>query len=84
MKRHLLLFTLLLTGSLSAAELPRLRQQGTATQLLVDGRPFLIRGGELGNSSGEPDYLRRFWSKLKAGNLNTVLVPIYWDVVEPT
>ncbi|MBL9192664.1 MAG: DUF5597 domain-containing protein [Opitutaceae bacterium] len=84
MKRHLLLFTLLLTGSLSAAELPRLRQQGTATQLLVDGRPFLIRGGELGNSSGEPDYLRRFWSKLKAGNLNTVLVPIYWDLVEPT
>ncbi len=83
MKRHLLLLTLLLSGSLSAAELPRLRQQGTATQLLVDGQPFLIRGGELGNSSGEPEYLRRYWSKLKAGNLNTVLVPIYWDVVEP-
>ncbi len=83
MKRHLLLFTLFLSASLAAAELPRLRQQGTATQLLVDGQPFLIRGGELGNSSGEPDYLRRYWSKLKAGNLNTVLVPIYWDVVEP-
>ncbi len=84
MNRHLLLFSLLLSASLAAAELPRLRQQGTATQLLVDGQPFLIRGGELGNSSGEPDYLRRYWSKLKAGNLNTVLVPIYWDVVEPT
>ena len=83
MNRHLLLFSLLLSASLAAAELPRLRQQGTATQLLVDGQPFLIRGGELGNSSGEPDYLRRYWSKLKAGNLNTVLVPIYWDVVEP-
>jgi beta-galactosidase GanA len=84
MNRHLLLFSLLLSASLAAAELPRLRQQGTATQLLVDGQPFLIRGGELGNSSGEPDYLRRYWSKLKAGNLNTVLVPISWDVVEPT
>jgi hypothetical protein len=31
--------------------LPHLRKQGTATQLVVDGRPFLIRGGELGNSS---------------------------------
>lgn len=78
------LFCLLaFTTGLVAAELPRLRKQGTATQLMVDGQPFLIRGGELGNSSGEPDYLRPFWGKLKSGNLNTVLVPIYWDVIEP-
>ncbi|HEY0945229.1 MAG TPA: DUF5597 domain-containing protein [Opitutaceae bacterium] len=63
--------------------LPHLRKQGTATQLIVDGQPFLARGGELSNSHGEPEYLRPFWPKLKALNLNTVIAPVYWDVVEP-
>ncbi len=31
--------------------MPHLRRQGTALQLVVDGKPFLVRGGELGNSS---------------------------------
>ncbi len=74
---------LALCGGAGAAELPHLRKQGTATQLVVDGRPFLIRGGELGNSSGEPDYLRPFWPKLRALNLNTVLAPVSWDLIEP-
>src|SRR4029079_7369604 len=45
--------------------------------------PFLIRGGELGNSSGEPDYLRPFWPRLRALNLNALIVPVYWDQIEP-
>src|ERR1051326_2747730 len=32
--------------------LPHLRKQGTATQLVVDGRPFLIRGGERPDAPG--------------------------------
>ena len=67
----------------AASEAPHLRRQGTAVQLIVDGQPFLIRGGELGNSSGEPAYLRPFWPRLKALNLNTLLVPVYWDQIEP-
>jgi beta-galactosidase GanA len=63
--------------------LPHLRRQGTATQLIVKGRPFLVRGGETGNSSGEPGYLRAFWPKLEALKLNTLLVPVYWDTLEP-
>src|SRR5690625_5832779 len=39
-----------------APSLPRLERHGSASQLLVDGRPFLVRGGEIGNSSGEPEY----------------------------
>ena len=66
-----------------ATPLPRLERQGTATQLVVDGQPFLIRGGELSNSHGEPEYLRPSWPKLKALNLNTVVAPEYWDVLEP-
>lgn len=84
---HLLLtlgfLTCLPGATLPAADLPHLRKQGTATQLIVDGQPFLIRGGELGNSSGEPDYLRPFWPKLKSMNLNTVVALVYWDVIEP-
>jgi beta-galactosidase GanA len=83
MKSLPLLLALALAAPLGAAELPHLRQQGTATQLVVDGQPFLARGGELGNSSGEPAYLRPFWPKLKEMNLNTVLVPVYWDQLEP-
>jgi beta-galactosidase GanA len=49
----------------------------------VDGAPFLARGGEVSNSHGEPDYLRPSWPKLKALNLNTVVVPVSWHVIEP-
>ena len=73
----------LLGATLAAAELPHLRKQGTATQLIVDGQPFLVRGGELSNSHGEPDYLRSSWAKLKGLNLNSVVAPVYWDVIEP-
>ena len=34
-----------------AAELPRIVKSGDSGQLLVDGKPYLILGGELGNSS---------------------------------
>jgi len=62
---------------------PHLRRQGTATQLMVDGKPFLMRGGELGNSTAtNATYLQPFWSKLAGLNLNTVLAPVYWDLME--
>ena len=78
------LFLLAVTAVLHADDsLPHLARQGSATQLIVDSQPFIIRGGELGNSSAEPDYLRPFWPKLKAMHLNTVVAPVYWDVIEP-
>jgi hypothetical protein len=64
--------------------LPHLRKQGTATQLVVDGKPFLIRGGELGNStSSSLEYMRSLWPKLAALKLNTVVIPFYWELIEP-
>jgi beta-galactosidase GanA len=66
------------------AAIPRLRKQGTATQLVVDSAPFLVLGGELGNStaSGVAD-MRPVWPRLQAMHLNTVLAPVYWELVEP-
>lgn len=64
---------------------PYLRQQGTATQLVVDDKPFLVLAGELGNStSSSLEYMRPIWPKLASLNLNTVLIPIYWELMEPT
>jgi hypothetical protein len=64
--------------------IPHLEKKGTATQLVVDGKPFLILGGELGNSSFTSlEYMKPVWPKLKNMNLNTVLAPVYWELIEP-
>lgn len=64
--------------------LSHLQKQGTATQLVVDGKPFLVIGGELGNSSASSfEDVERIFPKLQRMGLNTVLVPAYWDLIEP-
>ena len=64
--------------------LPHLRTQGTATQFIVDGEPFLMLGGELGNSSASSaEYLRPHWQKFVDLNMNTVIAPVYWEIIEP-
>jgi beta-galactosidase GanA len=63
---------------------PQLRHQGTATQLVVDGKPFLILGGELHNSSSSSlEYLQPAWDRLAAQHLNTVLAGVSWELIEP-
>jgi beta-galactosidase GanA len=66
------------------AALPHLERRGAATQLIVDGKPFLILGGETHNSSySSADYMKPIWPKLAAMNLNTVVVPVAWENIEP-
>ena len=79
-----LLLALVLAAPAAAQDIPRLEQRGQATQMIVDGEPFLILGGELGNSEASSRAaMRAHWPKLKAMNLNTVLAPVYWELVEP-
>ena len=62
----------------------QLRKTDDYTQLLVNGKPFVVLGGELGNSTASSiDYLRNYWQHLEQMNLNTVLVPVYWELMEP-
>ena len=79
-----ILLLLILTLPLSAQK-STLKKQGTATQLIVDNQPFLILGGELGNSSASCNAdIEQIFPKLERMGLNTVLVPIYWDLTEPS
>jgi beta-galactosidase GanA len=67
-----------------ATAIPHLQKQGPATQLVVDGKPFLIRGGELGNSSASSlTWLAPHWKTFRDVRLNTIVAPVYWDLVEP-
>ncbi|MBR0552127.1 DUF5597 domain-containing protein [Stakelama marina] len=62
---------------------PHLAARGKATQLVVDGRPFLILGGELANSSSSSRaYMDARWQKLADMHLNTVLLPVSWEQIE--
>nr|WP_290938261.1 beta-galactosidase [Haliscomenobacter sp.] len=64
--------------------MPSLRKQGDVTQFIVDGKPFIMLGGELGNSSASTiQNMQPIWPKLKAMHLNTVLIPVYWELLEP-
>lgn len=63
---------------------PQLKRQGNVNQLIVKGQPFLILGGELGNSSASSvSYMNDIWGTLKKMHLNTVLTPVYWELIEP-
>src|SRR6476620_8457625 len=89
MKRPLLttgiiLCCLLHSNAQQSSHMPRLLKKGDYTQLIVDNKPFLILGGELGNSSASSnEYMRAIWPKLKQMNLNTVIAPVYWELMEP-
>jgi beta-galactosidase GanA len=83
-----ILITLAHTAAFSqgrpATNIPHLEKRGTATQLIVDGKPFLVLGAELNNSSASSlEYMRPLWPKIAATNLNAVLATVSWELLEP-
>lgn len=79
------LVCILLSGrALAAQETNMPFVDKSSKQLLINNQPYLMLGGELANSSAASSaYLNQIWPKLRAMNLNTVLVPIYWELMEP-
>jgi hypothetical protein len=68
----------------SEQDTPHLRKQGSATQLIVDGKPFLALAGELGNNSATSlEHMKPIWPRLQEAKLNTVLAGVSWAQIEP-
>jgi len=62
--------------------IPQLVKMGDKFTLLVDGKPFIMLGGQVGNFSAYPDRMERAQPAFRAMNLNTVEYPVYWNVIE--
>jgi hypothetical protein len=64
---------------------PHLEKRGQATQLIVDGKPFLALAGELSNTvSSDTDRMKAVWPMLaEKVHMNTVLTGVSWDWIEP-
>lgn len=76
----------LLTGFVfsQSSSIPRLDKQGNTVKLIVKDKPFLILGGELHNSSTSGiAYMHPIWERMVQKHLNTVVAPVYWELLEP-
>lgn len=64
--------------------IPHLQRNAVSHQLFVKGKPFLILGAELQNSSmTSAAYMRTVWQKLVDMHINTVLGCVCWESIEP-
>ncbi|MDO4757885.1 MAG: DUF5597 domain-containing protein [Rikenellaceae bacterium] len=74
----------LLAGCVASEPFPRLEKRGASLELMVDDAPYLILGGEVWNSaSSSLDYMAPRWDAMQAVGINTVLLPLAWESIEP-
>jgi len=62
--------------------MPKLIKQDGRFAFLVDGKPFLILGAQINNSSAWPASLPAVWPAIEAMHANTVEAPVYWEQME--
>ncbi len=74
----------LVSAPAAAGELPRIERRGQATQLIVDGQPYIALGGELHNSNpSSPAFMAPVWDRLAQNGVRTVIGAASWELVEP-
>lgn len=73
-----------LAGSAQRALPTIVKKANGAYSLMVDGKPFIVLGAQLWNSSAWPAILDKTWPQLKELGCNTLEAPIYWQNIEPT
>ena len=84
MKKYLVSLLLVVCTCLQAQNLPFLRKQGTATQLIVDGKPFIMLCCETNNSTGShAKHVEATLKALRTNNFNSALVTVSWEIIEP-
>ena len=64
--------------------IPHLETVDDSLTLVVGGRPFLMQAGEVHNSTGSSAaWMARAWDKAVELGMNTLLVAVPWEDVEP-
>jgi hypothetical protein len=65
--------------------IPFLKKENGVFNLYVDSKPFIALAGEIHNSSSSNlDYMKKMvWPHLRGLHLNTVILPVYWELIEP-
>ena len=84
--RTIMLFTpsFVVAAGAGAQDMPRVEQRGQAMQLIVDGAPYIVLGGELHNSSASsPAYMAPIWDRLGRDKVNSVIGVASWELTEP-
>lgn len=84
MKRLILITIVSIIHLLVFAQTRLEHRDNSTARIIANGKPMLIIGGELGNSSAStPDDVKRTFSHISRIGLNTVLVPVSWELIEP-
>ncbi len=69
-------------NSAFAVEAPRIEKKDGRYALMVEGRPYLVLGGQIHNSSAWPSELPQVWESMAVLHANTVEAPAYWEQIE--
>lgn len=64
--------------------LPKIREYNGKKVLFVEEAPFYAVAGEVHNSdASSPEYMKKIWQIADDLGLNTLLLPITWELLEP-
>src|SRR5207237_10244781 len=75
--------TLLLASPAAAQDSRFVHVEGGKPSLSIDGKPFLVLGIQLNNSSGFPAIFHRLAPAIRRSHANTIMAPIGWESIEP-
>ncbi len=64
--------------------IPHIDRSGAHPALIVDGKPFLMLGAQMNNSSAWPATMPAVWETMEKLGVNTVEAPVYWETLEPS
>lgn len=63
--------------------MPRIVSSHGRYELLIAGRPYVILGAQVNNSSNYPATLPAVWPAVTRMRANTVVMPVAWEQIEP-